>query len=103
MIDKEKIKALREQRKDRIKEIQKMVKEQNKIKDSIKQLLQAGPKTPPEISESLGLPSPTIMWYVASLKKYGELMEMEKKGDYFSYGLIKPSNNTNQEKEGDER
>ncbi len=30
-------------------------------------------------------------------------MEMEKKGDYFSYGLIKPSNNTNQEKEGDER
>ncbi|WP_461833251.1 hypothetical protein [Desulfothermus sp.] len=88
MIDKEKLKELREIRKHRIKEIREIVKEQNKIKESIKNALKNGSKTVPEISEKTYLPKDTVMWYIASLKKYGEVLEGDKQGDYFSYILV---------------
>lgn len=87
MVEKEKLKELCEQRKDRIKEIQLLVKEQNKIKQKIKEVLKDGPKTVPEISNSAGLPKDKTMYFVASLKKYGEILEGDKKGDYFVYML----------------
>jgi len=87
MEPKERLKKLREERKERIKEIQAMVKEQNKIIGVIKESLSQGPKTPVEISNDTSLPSKIVMYYLASLKKYGQVIEGEKQGEYFSYAL----------------
>ncbi len=87
-MDKEKLKKLRDSRKERIKKIQQMVKEQNKIKEDIKKALETGPKSVPEISEMTSYDTEKVMWFVASLKKYGVVAEAEKKGDYFTYKLI---------------
>ncbi len=84
---KEKLKKLREEKRERIKEIQLMVKEQNMIIGKIKDCLQHGPRTPVEISKETSLPSARVMYYLASLKKYGEVVEGEKQGEYFTYAL----------------
>ena len=81
----EKLKELREKRKDKIKEIQQMVKKQKRILDLIRSELKTGPKTPVEISSSIGVPSHVVMWYLASMKKYSEVIEGEQKGSYFTY------------------
>lgn len=87
MVDKEKLKELRERKSSKIKEIQKIVKEQNKIKDAIRNILKDSPKTVPEIADRASLPTDKVMWFVASMKKYGEILEGEKKGEYFEYRL----------------
>lgn len=46
-----------------------MVKEQNKVKDAIKNSLKDGPKIVPEIARATGYEMDTVMWYIASLKK----------------------------------
>ena len=70
------------------KERQEKVKEHTKIKSSIKKALKEGPLTIPEIAESTGLPSPTVLWHLMSMKKYGKVAEREQSGDYLKYGLI---------------
>ncbi len=87
METKERLKQLREERKGHIKRIQLLIKEQNKTISLIKKSLEDGPKTPPEISSITSLPSDVVMYYVASLKRYGEVVEGEKQGEYYSYLL----------------
>jgi predicted transcriptional regulator len=82
---KELLKALREARKQSIVVLSRKMKEQKKIIERIKEQLGEGPKTVPEMASGLGLPSSEIMWYVAALKKYGEVAEEEKEGGYFRY------------------
>jgi len=33
------------------------------------------------------MPTAQVSLYIAGLKKYGEVVEAEKDGDYFKYGL----------------
>ena len=68
-----------------IEALSRKMKEQRKIVGRIKEQLGEGPKTVPEMASALGLPSSDIMWYVAALKKYGEVAEGEKEGSYFRY------------------
>ncbi len=84
---KELLKGLRAARKQSIEALGAKLKEQKKIIEQIREQLGDGPKTVPEMSSALGLPSSQIMWYVAALKKYGELTEGEKAGSYFRYEL----------------
>jgi len=86
---KDRLKELRKARKDHIEKIQTMVKEQNKILSSIKSVLKDGPMTPIDLSKTLKLPTYKVMWYLASMKKYGEVVEGEKQGDYYTYLLVK--------------
>jgi hypothetical protein len=41
----------------------------------------------PEISKATGIPSDRVLWYLATLKKYGDIIEGDKDGSYFRYVL----------------
>ena len=84
---KEAMKKLRESRKDTIKETATRVKENRKAIKTIKEQLQAEARTVPEIAEATGLASSEVLWFIATLKKYGEILEGDKDGGYFRYYL----------------
>jgi Fic family protein len=84
---KEAMQKLREARKHTIKAATARMKEQKKAIDSIKEELQAGERTVPEIAAATGLPASEVLWYVASLKKYGEILEGPEDGSYYRYRL----------------
>jgi predicted transcriptional regulator len=64
------------------------VKEHSRIKGKITKVLKEGPKTVPEIADAVDIPSPTVLWHVMSMKKYGKVAEAEQAGDYLKYALI---------------
>ncbi len=57
--------------------------------DKIISVLQQGPKTVPEIAESLGYPSHEVMIWVMGMRRYGAIIEMpkERADDYYQYKL----------------
>jgi hypothetical protein len=84
---KEAMKELRKSRKGFIKSSAARLKEQNKTIKMIKEQIKDDPKTVPEISKAAGIPSSDVMWYIATMKKFGEVLEAEQDGSYFRYGL----------------
>ncbi|MEJ2158099.1 MAG: hypothetical protein P8X96_22455 [Desulfobacteraceae bacterium] len=88
-IDKEMMKALRDARKATIARARKSVKESNRILKAIREQIAAEPQTVPEISRALNVDTAKVMLYVAGMKKYGEVAEGPKDGDYFKYGLVR--------------
>lgn len=84
---KEAMKKLRSDRKKWITQASTMVKEQKKILKAIKGHLADQPATVPEISEATGVSSDSVLWYLATLKKYGNITEGEKDGGFFRYVL----------------
>ena len=54
---------------------------------ALREALKAGPKTIPDLSRQLDLPSEKAMWYVMALKRYGEVVEAGRAGDYQRYAL----------------
>ena len=42
----------------------------------------------PELAAATGMPADEVLWYMAALKKYGEVVEAEKCGGYFRYTLV---------------
>lgn len=84
---KEALQRLREARKQLIENAVRRMKVQRKAVDTLKRILQDGAKTVPELAAAAGLGTAETMWYVATLKKYGEIAEGEKDGGYFRYEL----------------
>jgi methylphosphotriester-DNA--protein-cysteine methyltransferase len=84
---KEAMKRLRESRKHTIKVTSARVKENKKAAKAIKEQLQDGARTVPEIAAATGLASSEELWFIATLKKYGEIVEGDKDGGYFRYCL----------------
>ncbi len=62
-------------------------KEQSRLKSAILNALKKGPMTIPEISTATGLDNKTTVYYVMTLRRYGQIMDGEMKGDYYSYAL----------------
>jgi predicted Rossmann fold nucleotide-binding protein DprA/Smf involved in DNA uptake len=85
--NKEAMKRLREQRKPLIEAAAARMKEQNAIIKAIQEQLRDEPRTVPELAEATGLPSSRILWTIASMKKYGQVMEAEQDDAYFRYQL----------------
>jgi predicted transcriptional regulator len=85
---KEAMKKLRSDRKEWITQASTMVKEQKKILKAIKGHLADRPATVPEISEAKGVSSDSVLWYLATLKKYGNITEGQKDGGFFRYVLV---------------
>jgi predicted transcriptional regulator len=85
---KEAMKKLRSERKQSIKAAAAKVKEQNKVLKAIKEQLKDNPGTVPEIAEGTGIQTSEVLWYLASLKKFGQIVEGEKDGAYFRYELV---------------
>ncbi len=88
---KEAMKRLREARRDIIQSVAQRVKNQKKEADAIREVLKTGGLTVPELAEQTGIDPSAVLWLVATLKKYGEIVEGEKDGSYFRYEAVQPS------------
>jgi predicted transcriptional regulator len=84
---KEALKKLKATRKEQIALATSRMKEQRKAIKAIKEQLGGAELTVPEIAEATGLSVSEVLWYVASLKKYGEILEGPKAGGYYRYKL----------------
>ena len=85
--DKTALKQLKAARKEQIAAGTMRMKEQRRAVKAIKQQLESAELTVPEIAAATGLPSSEVLYYVATLKKYGEILEGPKDGSYFRYRL----------------
>lgn len=84
---KEAMKNLRKVRKGSIKAAAARVKAQNAAVKAITEQIKDNPRTVPEIAQAANMPSSDVMWYIATLKKYGQVLEAEQDGSYFRYQL----------------
>jgi len=85
--EKEALKKLKAARKEQIAAATARMKEQRQAVKAIKASLAEVELTVPEIAAATGLPPSEVLWYVASLKKYGEILEGPKDGSYYRYRL----------------
>jgi hypothetical protein len=85
---KEAMKKLREARRDIIESVARRVKDQKEAVDAIRVQLEDGGQTVPELAEHTGMEPSRVLWLVAALKKYGEIVEGEKDGSYFRYESV---------------
>ena len=81
------MKKLRAARKEWIVKATARVKVQKKALKAIKGQLEKGAGTVPEVAGATGMPTDEVLWYMAALKKYGQIVEAEKDGGYFRYAL----------------
>jgi hypothetical protein len=88
---KEKLKALREERKDLLERNKERLKTQNQELNLIKKEFKNGPRTVPVIAAATGLSGEKVLWYVMAMKKYGEIQEGDLAGGYFNYILVAKS------------
>jgi predicted transcriptional regulator len=84
---KEAMRRLRQSRKHTIKATSARVKENKRAIKAIKDHLKDEAGTVPEIAAATGLGSAEVLWFLATLKKYGEILEGDKDGGYFRYYL----------------
>ena len=84
---KEALKRLKAARKEQIAAATGRMQEQRLAVKAIKARLAEAELTVPEIAAATGLPVSEVLWYVATLKKYGEILEGPKAGSYFRYRL----------------
>ncbi len=82
---KQALKELRKTREATIERAKKNMKAHRQKIKKIKELISGEGKTVPEIAQGMRMPTHEIMWYVATMKKYGLLVEGAKDGDYFKY------------------
>ena len=87
---KEALKKLKATRKEQIAAATSRMKEQRRAVKAIKASLAGAELTVPEMAAATGLPVAKVLWYVASLKKYGEILEGPKAGSYYRYRLGQP-------------
>ena len=85
--DKEALKQLRSERKMWIDRARKTVKAQNATIKAIKDQLAGEAHTVPEIAQALKMKASDVLLFIAALRKYGEVTEGPKDGDYFQYQL----------------
>jgi len=87
---KEALKKLRATRKEQVAAATGRMKEQRRALKAIKASLEGAELTVPELAAATGLPVDQVLWYVASMKKYGEVLEGPKAGSYYRYRLGQP-------------
>ena len=84
---KEALKNLKAARKAQITAATARMKEQRRAIQAVKGCLAGSELTAPEIAAATELPVSEVLWYLATLKKYGEILEGAKAGSYFRYRL----------------
>lgn len=84
---KEAMKSLRAQRKKSISQASSIMKQQKKDIRDILCFLEKGDATIPAIAKGVHLPTDKTLWYMATLKKYGQIAEGPKDGSFFKYKL----------------
>jgi predicted transcriptional regulator len=64
---------------------QTLLKEQRRVQKEICQFIRESPKSVPEIAEAIEMPANEVLWYIASFKKYGIVIEDGMCADYPLY------------------
>jgi len=84
------MKQLRSQRQEAINRARAAIKEHNSIIKTLKSAMQAGDPegmTIPELAQAVTMDTEPVLFYISTLKKYGQVNEGAKDGDYFRYKL----------------
>lgn len=87
MLDKEALKALREKRRAWIDAASGLARDAQKAVKAVHEALAHGPDTPPGVARTTGLPPDRALWILASMKKFGQVVEADKDGAYYRYAL----------------
>lgn len=83
------LKRLRAEHATSVERTQTLFKEQRQMQQAICKFIRETPKTVPEIAREIGKPSDEVLWFIASLKKYGIVIETGMCGDYPLYQRAK--------------
>jgi predicted transcriptional regulator len=81
------LKRLREQHAASVEATQALLKDLQAVRKSIRQAMQAGPKTVPELATDIQLPTQEVLWHVIAMKKYGLVTEAGLDDGYYRYRL----------------
>lgn len=81
----EMLKQLRVKHAGAVERTQAVLKEQKHVQQEICRILRERPKTVPEVAAETGIPLQQVLWYMASFKKYGLVVENGMCGDYPLY------------------
>ena len=79
------LKRLREQHAATVERTQALLREQKRVQQEICKILRDTPKSVPEVAEAIGMPANEVLWYMASFKKYGLIIEKGMCSDYPLY------------------
>jgi hypothetical protein len=82
------LKKLRDERKDSIEHTRVLLKAQQEARRKICQAMRHGSETVPEIAEASGLPAHQVLWHITALKKYDQVVETGKCGEYYRYAMV---------------
>ncbi len=85
--------GLRKQHRDKVKAAQAMLKEQLGVRKTLKRALVAGPHSVPQLAAETGLPAHEVLWHMAAMKKYAQVVEagLDEDYEYYLYDLAKES------------
>jgi predicted transcriptional regulator len=83
------LKHLRETHAEGVARAQVLFREQKQMQQAICSVIRETPKTIPEIASAIGKPTHEVLWFVASLKKYGIVVENGMCGDFPLYQRAK--------------
>jgi predicted transcriptional regulator len=79
------LKGLRAEHAETVARTQTLLKEQKRIQKEVCQFIREESKSVPEIAEAINMPSNEVLWYIASFKKYGIVVEDGMCADYPLY------------------
>jgi len=79
------LKRLRGEHAETVKQMQALLKEQKKIRQSLCQNIRETSKTVPEIAAAVDMPTHEVLWYLTAFKKYDIVVEDGMCGDYILY------------------
>jgi len=91
------MKKLRAERKNLIANASSIMKVQKKDITAIKDFLKDQAITVPDIAKGVNMPTDKTLFYIATMKKYGQIREDQKDGAFFKYSLNEPENSKNAE------
>jgi len=83
------LKQLRQERRQSIKKATAAMKRQRKTLKSVEASLSGGAATVPEVAAQAGIATDEALWFIATMKKYGQVVEEGKDGGYYRYA-VKP-------------
>ena len=84
----EMLKRLRSEHAATVERTQALLKEQKRVQQEICKVLRETPKTVPEVAEAINMPAHEVLWYMASFKKYGLIVETGMCADYPLYQKV---------------
>ena len=67
-------------------------RDNHKAITAILEHLDKAPLTIPELAQKTGLPPTRVLWYIAAMRKYGQVREGKTDGDYVRYELVETEN-----------